>query len=92
MEKVNIIKAEDLANLQQDASGNFFIPEGYEIYRVIDEKQKRIDEINKQLDIIYESVKPSDEELIEFGKMYHPYYDELMTKQMLEDELKTLEE
>ena len=83
MKKATYIKAEDLSNLQKDESGNYQIPEHIEIYIKEDPevlKQERIIELENEL---LQMDEPTDQELIEEGKMMHPYY-------MLEEELKRL--
>ena len=74
MKKATHIKPEDLANLQYDSDGNIIIPEGFEIYikeNPEDKRLKRIAELELELEGMTE---PTDEELIEEGKMMHPYY------------------
>jgi hypothetical protein len=80
MIKATYIKSEDLQNLQQDENGNYIIPDGIKIYIEEDPETVRLNRISYlegQLENINE---PSNEELIEEGKMMHPYY-------MLKEEL-----
>ena len=70
-EKISYIFPSDLSSLEVDENGNYLVPEGFEIYRVVDTTQDRIDELEKELAKMSE---PTDEELIEEGRFYHPYY------------------
>lgn len=83
MKKATFIKKGDLANLKEDADGNYIIPEGFEIYikeTAEDRKAAQIAELEKALEGMSE---PSDAELIEEGRMMHPYF-------MMRDELDML--
>ena len=74
MKKATYIKPEDLENLEYDENGNVIIPEGYEIYMKEDPeeiKAQRIAELEAELN---STPEPTTEELIEEGKMMHPYY------------------
>jgi hypothetical protein len=93
MQKISYIYPSDLAALQIDASGNYLVPEGFEIYKVPTPEEvraARIAEINMQLANFENLVVPSDEELVELGKMMHPYYVEQMQVEILKEELKGL--
>lgn len=55
------------------------VPEGYKV--IIDpeivEKERKEKEIAELEELITNTPKPSDEELIEYGRMFHPYYENL---------------
>ena len=80
MKKASFIDPKDLQQLEFDTEGNIIIPEGYEIYIKDDPETirlERIAELEKQLNEITE---PTNEELIEEGKMmslWHITKDEL---------------
>ena len=85
MKKASYIKAEDLQNLQQDAEGNYIVPEGITIYIEESQEEKlqqRILEIENEMAALGE---PTDKELIEMGRVQHPYY-------MLQAELESLKQ
>ena len=71
-EKISYIFPSDLSSLEVDENGNYLVPEGFEIYRVVDTTQDRIDELEKQLEDI--GGEPTDEDLIAEGRVSHPYY------------------
>ena len=62
------------------------LPEGYELRRV-KTKAERITELLKEKAELEKQGLPSDKELIEWGKMLHPYYTEL---ERIDSELKEL--
>lgn len=81
MEKVEIIKAQDLVNLQQNETGDFLVPNEYVIYR----KDKPVDRV-AELEIQLESMQePTDAELIEMGRSMHPYYMLVQELEMLKN-------
>jgi len=63
------------------------LPEGYEL-RKVKTKAERIAELLKEKAELEKNGPPSDQELIEWGKMVHPYYVE---KERIEIDLKELE-
>ena len=72
--KVDIIKKIDVGNLVQNKDGDYLVPEGYQIFKiesVEDRLSKRLLELEEQFKDYYE---PTDDELIEEGRMMHPYY------------------
>jgi len=89
MEKISFIYPSDLGGLKTDENGNYLVPEGFEIYR-LPSKEDRIAELQKEIDSISEMSEPSNEELIEIGKMMHPYYMEQQRKIMLIGEMEGL--
>ena len=89
--KVSYIYPQDLASLEVDENGNYIVPEGFEIYRV-PTKQEKIAELQEKLDKIELGEEPSDDELIELGKMQHPYYMLLQEREMLQREIDKLSE
>lgn len=70
-------------------SGVVEMPEGYKIEKyktpqdVKDEIKTQIDELEATL-----GEGPLDDELIEFGKMNHPYYQDVMLIEVLKEQLK----
>jgi len=89
MQKISFIYPSDLGGLKTDENGNYLVPEGFEIYK-LPSKEERIAELQKEIDSISEMAEPSNEELIEMGKMMHPYYMEQQRKIMLEGEMEGL--
>ena len=90
MKKISFIYPSDLGNLQQDSNGNYLVPAGFEIYRVPTQEEiraSRIAEIQVIINDFQLQPVPSDAELIEIGKVMHPYYCE---KLRLEEELNNL--
>lgn len=56
---------------------NIIIPDGYILIEdpaIVAERQ-RLEKIKELEDLINNTPIPTEVELIEFGKMYHPYYD-----------------
>ena len=87
MEKIRIysITAEQLAGFEATKGGGLIVPDTFEMYIVPsqeDMRKQRITELEAELAQMGE---PTSEELIQEGKMMHPYY-------MLVDELKRLKE
>jgi len=89
MEKISFIYPSDLGGLKTDENGNYLVPEGFEIYR-LPSKEDRIAELQKEIDNINQMSEPSNDELIEIGKMMHPYYMEQQRKIMLIGEMEGL--
>lgn len=73
-ERITYIYPQDLSSLEVDENGNYLVPEGFEIYRLIDTKQQEIERLEQELSNM--SV-PTDAELIEEGKMFNHYYQTL---------------
>jgi len=62
------------ANEFKVQQGQIQIPDGYELYKVPTRKEKiqsRISQLTKDLEKMKE---PSQQDLIEVGRMMHPYY------------------
>jgi uncharacterized small protein (DUF1192 family) len=72
-EKITYIYPEDLAALEQDADGNYIVPDGFEIYRVptLKEQMQRVRDEVARLEAL---PVPTDSELLEWSKQNHPYY------------------
>ena len=83
-EKISYIFPSDLSSLEQDENGNYLVPEGFEIYKVVDNTLERIADLEKQLEDMGE---PTIEELIEIGKMFHDYYTTLEEIEILKKRL-----
>ena len=84
MKKATFIKKEDLGNLATDENGNYLIPDGIVIY--IDDTQERVEERIISLESEIEQMgEPSDAELIEEGRMMHPYYMLVQELEMLKN-------
>ena len=59
---------------KSDKAGNLIVPDGWELYKV-PTKQERIQAEITRLEKELEGMKePTREELIEEGKMMHPYF------------------
>ena len=87
MEKIRIysITAEQLAGFESTKGGGLIVPDTLEVYIVPsaeDLRKQRITELEAELAQMGE---PTSEELVEAGRMMHPFY-------MLVDELKRLRE
>ncbi len=89
MQKISFIYPSDLGGLKTDENGNYLVPEGFEIYRV-PSKEDRIAELQKEIDNINQMSEPSNEELLEIGKMMHPYFLEQQRIIMLIGEMEGL--
>jgi len=68
-------------------AGNVIVPEGYELVKKPDPKQAILDEITQLESMLADIKEPSNEELIELGKMHHPYYDLQNRLQLLNEQL-----
>jgi hypothetical protein len=93
MQKISFIYPSDLGGLKTDENGNYLVPEGFEIYRVPtpeEAKAQRIVEIQEQIAGFESMVAPSEAELIEMGKMMHPYFQEKRKIDSLKNELEGL--
>lgn len=53
---------------------NIDLPDGYEIVKKPDPRERILDEIARLETELAFMQPPTDEELIEVGRMYHPYY------------------
>ena len=78
-QKITWIMPQDLNDVvescKKDKDGNYIVPEHIELYLVPtpeERKQAEIEELETQFN---EMTEPTDEELIDEGKMVHPYYD-----------------
>jgi len=89
MQKISFIYPSDLGGLKTDENGNYLVPEGFEIYR-LPSKEDRIAELQMEIDNINQMSEPSNEELLEMGKMMHPYFLEQQRKIMLIGEMEGL--
>lgn len=88
MKKAKYIDPKHLMNLEYDENGNIIIPEGFEIYIKEDpeiKRQEKIEELEKEL---LNWDEPTEQELIEEGKINHPYYMLLRDLEMLKNKLK----
>jgi len=83
MIEAKYIKAKDLDNLTKDKNGNYLIPENIKIYIEEDAETKRLKRIVKIETELTKIKEPNEKELIQEGKMMHPYY-------MLNEELEYL--
>lgn len=72
MKKATFIKPEDLENLEYDENGNIVIPEGFTI--LINDNREDIARIEAEIARIEAQVEPTDEELIKWAKIEHPYF------------------
>lgn len=84
-EKISYIFPEDLGGLEQDENGNYVVPEGFEIYRIVDKTQERINQLEEEISNMTE---PTDAELIELGKMFDDYHIKKEELQRLKDRIK----
>jgi len=73
-EKISFIYPSDMASLELDENGNYLVPEGFEIYRIVDTTEQEIERLEQELSNMEE---PSIEELVEEGKISHPYFKTL---------------
>ena len=89
--KISYIYPEDLANLELDSDGNYIVPDGFEIYR-IPTKEEQMQPILDEIARIEAMVEPTDEELIEWGKINHPYYHDRQMLIFLRDELNSIQD
>ena len=76
MEKTRIyaITAEQLAGFESTKGGGLIVPDTFEVYVVPsqeDLRKQRITELEAELAQMEE---PTSEELVEAGRMMHPYY------------------
>ena len=89
--KISYIYPEDLESLELDANGNYIVPDGFEIYRTAT-KEEQIQPILDEIAKIEAMVEPTDEELIEWGKINHPYYHDRQMLVFLRDELNSIQD
>ena len=83
-QRITYIYPSDLSSLDVDENGNYLVPEGFEIYKVVDDTQDRIEDLEKQLE---DMTEPTNEELIEIGKMFNDYYTTLEELNLLKNRL-----
>ena len=88
MEKATYIQPEDLQGLVVNEDGTIQIPDNIEIY-IKPSVEDKIKELEAQLDGLNEQ-EPDENELIEYGRMFHPYYEEQIMKEELLKEIKEL--
>jgi len=78
------IKPEDLTHLEKNPDGTYKIPAGVEIniinYPPIEELEAKLTDLQAKL----AEPEPSDAELIEYAKQFHPFYTD---KPWIEKEL-----
>ena len=74
MRKATFIKPEDLQQLEFDLNGNILIPEGFEIFIKQDPEELRLNRIAELEAELQKLTEPTDEELIQEGKMMHPFF------------------
>ena len=78
------------ANEFRQEKGQIIIPDGYELYKVptrLERLHAERERLEKQLEGMKE---PPDEELIEEGRMMHPYYFDKEELKRVEAEIKKL--
>lgn len=67
-------------------AGNVIVPEGYELVKKPDPNQAILDEIARLEEQLAQMSEPDEKELIELGRISHPYYylrnslDDLISK------------
>ena len=89
--KITYIYPEDVQNLELDADGNYIVPDGYEIYKT-PTKEEQMQPILDEIARIEAMVEPTDEELIEWGKINHPYYHDWQMLVFLRDEINSIQD
>ena len=89
--KISYIYPEDLASLELDSDGNYIVPDGFEIYRM-PTKEEQMQPILDEIARIEAMVEPTDEELIEWGKINHSYYHDRQMLIFLRDELNSIQD
>ncbi len=68
------ILKEDLAKLEQDKEGNYIIPEGITIYLSESGEEQLARRVMELQERLAGEVEPTEQELIDMGKIDHPYY------------------
>ena len=91
MQQITYINKEDLDNLEQNPDGNYIVPDGFEIYKT-PTKEEQMQPILDEIARIEAMVEPSNEELIEWGKINHPYYHDRQMLVFLRDELNSIQD
>jgi len=76
MDKLTSISVTEFSKFQVDTkSEQVLVPEGYELYK----KESPIERVQKEILRLQEELKrmkqPDDKELIELGRMHHPYHE-----------------
>ena len=89
--KISYIYPEDLASLELDSEGNYIVPDGFEIYRTAT-KEEQMQPILDEIARIEAMVEPTDEELIEWGRINHSYYHDRKMLPFLRDELNSIQD
>lgn len=75
MEELKTISAEEFEKFKVDEdTGVVTIPEGYTLTKERDPKQVIQEEIDRLEAELLNTSEPSNAELIDLGKIYHPYY------------------
>ena len=89
--KISYIYPEDLESLELDANGNYIVPDGFEIYKT-PTKEEQMQPIIDEIARIEAMGEPTDAELIEWGKINHPYYHDRQMLVFLRDELNSIQD
>lgn len=90
MKQATVIDPQDLANLEYDADGNIIIPKGFTIF--INDHSEDIARLENEIARIEAMVEPTDAELIEWGKINHPYYHDRQMLVFFRDELNSIQD
>ena len=91
MQQITYINKEDLDNLEQNPDGNYIVPDGFEIYKT-PTKEEQMQPIIDEIARIEAMGEPTDAELIEWGKINHPYYHDRQMLIFLRDELNSIQD
>lgn len=89
MKKIEILDKENFNKLQENNEGNYEIPANMEIY-IEESNEDNILILQNQLNALILPDPPSENELIEYGKMNHPYYEILGLRNNLQEQINSL--
>lgn len=85
MKKITEINPIDAVKWKTNKDGSITIPEGYELKKIKAPGEQEEEQLAKLISELQLIQIPSDQELIDLGKSFHPYYETQFHIQYLSD-------
>ena len=86
MKKITSLSPEEFSKFTVDkTTGEITIPEEYELKKIKTPEEQDEEQLAKLISELQLIQSPSDEELIDLGKSFHPYYETQFHIQYLSD-------